>query len=85
MAYFWRGRLYDCMKRYFDAINDFSNAIKIEPLNSGNYYGRGLVNVKMNILDNALKDFMKAAELDPTNPIYPEKINEIKKINSKTI
>lgn len=51
------------------AMADFNRAIRLNPANSGAFYGRATVRRDRQELDLALADFTQAIDLEPTNSI----------------
>ena len=61
--YFFKGNIYYSQRKYHEAINCYSIAIKLNPTYKDAYYNRGLVYQSINIRDSACLDWKKAAEL----------------------
>src|SRR5688500_11662732 len=61
-----RGRAYQRLRRYDDAMMDFDEAIRLDPENARAYYGRGESYRKMEQYDEALEAYELAMALDPT-------------------
>lgn len=55
---------------FVGAIADFTEAIKIDPLNENTYFNRGLAKVSIQDYRGAIKDYTKAIELDPNNSMF---------------
>ena len=63
-----RGLIYDKLKKYEEAIEDFTKSIQLNSnkyINSGFYYERGLMYYKLREYEKALNDLNKAIELEP--------------------
>lgn len=63
--YLGRGLAFQEMKRYSEAINDFTKCIEIDSTYLFAYYNRGNVYLDLKKYDLALKDFTKAIEINP--------------------
>lgn len=48
-----------------DALNDFSNALRLDPALATGYEGRGLIRLQKNEPDKAIPDLNKAIQLNP--------------------
>ena len=66
-AYTNRGKAKDELKDYNGAIEDYNQAIEIEPNDPSAYFIRGVVKKKLNDLKGACEDWKKAAELGNEN------------------
>lgn len=66
IAYNNRGELYMETGQWYDAINDFTNSLKLSETGKA-YYNRGTTFAKIMSWKNAELDLMKAVELDSTN------------------
>ena len=64
-AYYNRGVAYGMRTSYNDAINDFSEAIKLNLKYAESYAARGNVYYCKGSLDNAVYDYNRAIELNP--------------------
>jgi tetratricopeptide (TPR) repeat protein len=62
-----RAKSYIALKKYDDAIKDYSIAIEISPEDSRIYYNRGNCFLEMKEEQAAFADFNKAIDLDPAN------------------
>ena len=68
------------MKQYDDALEDFTEAININPNYGLAYYRRGLVYLELDNQQFAKSDFKKARQLEPKNQDIKqdlEKLNEM--------
>jgi len=68
-------------QQFQDAINDYSEAIKINPNDSRIYEQRAAVEMKLNDMDKALADYSEAIKLKPNEVryyLYRSYIYEIK-------
>jgi len=57
-------------RRWVEAMEHFTNAIKLKSDAASCYHGRGIAFAAYNRPRQALKDFIKATELDPNEPSY---------------
>lgn len=55
------------LKRYDEAMEDYTEIIKIDSYNAEAYYRRGLIYLEANDRANAEKDFNNCEEIDPNN------------------
>ena len=65
-----RGRILLEMGRLNDALPSFKRAIELDEANAENYYYRAVAHERMSKRDEALKDYRKAFELKPDEPMY---------------
>ncbi|MFG1415151.1 MAG: tetratricopeptide repeat protein [Thermoplasmataceae archaeon] len=65
-----RGISFFNLRKYPEAIQNFTKAIKIVGTDPDYYHNRGLAYYSMKMLDNAIKDYMKAVEILPDNADY---------------
>jgi tetratricopeptide (TPR) repeat protein len=65
--------------RFAGAIADYTQAIALDPKYAPAYYNRGLAWEKKNDLPEALADFEKFAEVDPSNPAGPTALARVTK------
>jgi len=68
-AYLNRGRVYDLLGQYQRALEDFNEAIHLDPSNVDVYNARGLTNYNLNKYQRALEDFNEAIRLNPKNSL----------------
>jgi tetratricopeptide (TPR) repeat protein len=68
-AYAWRGVARSALKGYYDAIDDFSEALRLDPENALAYRGRGYAWGARKEYDRAFQDYDEAIRLDPQNAI----------------
>jgi len=59
------------------AIQDYSNAIELQPNDGANFAARGQVHFQMGDYPAALQDYNRAIELNPKNQEYPKWIEQI--------
>ena len=52
------------IKRIKEAIEDYNEAIRLNPNYSESYYNRGLAKLQLGKIEEAIKDFITAYELD---------------------
>jgi tetratricopeptide (TPR) repeat protein len=67
IVYFNRGRCYERMRHFPEAIDDYSKAIELQPDYLLAYYNRGVIYQKIEKNDLALADYCKMIELDPNS------------------
>ncbi|XP_006823305.1 mitochondrial import receptor subunit TOM70-like [Saccoglossus kowalevskii] len=60
-----RGSMYMQQGNSTEALNDFAQAVRIDPENADIYHHRGQLNVLLDRVDEALKDFEKCVSLNP--------------------
>jgi tetratricopeptide (TPR) repeat protein len=80
-VYQQRGYAAATNQQFQDAINDYSEAIKINPGDSRIYEQRAAVEMKLNDMDKALADYSEAIKLKPNEVryyLYRSYIYEIK-------
>ncbi len=68
VQFFNRGKAYFDSKRYEEAINEFDQAIALNPENLQNYHSRALAYSKNKNYEMALSDLKKANKISPNNP-----------------
>ena len=71
MAYLLRGRIQYVDEQYSFALDDFNNAIRLDP-STESFVARALCHLKIGDHGGACGDATRAAAIDPTdpNPIY---------------
>ena len=75
-----RGLSYHAIGDYQNAISDFNQAIKIEPLYGSGYYYRGLTYQALGQKQEALADFKRVLEVDKEHPEAEEIMKTIKEL-----
>ena len=80
-----RGLSYHAIGDYQNAIADFNQSIKIEPLYGSGYYYRGLTYQALGQKKEALADFKRTLEVDKEHPEAEEIMKKIKDLQSVTI
>lgn len=65
LAYNNRGLIYDKMGRFDLAVNDYSMALRIDPLNKSAYNNRGVIFSKSGLFSKAIEDYTMALRLSP--------------------
>jgi tetratricopeptide (TPR) repeat protein len=63
--------------RYDIAIENFSQAINLDPQLDSAYFNRGLAYHSKGDSDRAVEDIKKSQALNPDNPEYGEKLREL--------
>ena len=76
--YVERGLSYHAIGDYQNAIADFNQSIKIEPLYGSGYYYRGLTYLALGQKQEALADFKRTLEVDKEHPEAEEIMKKIK-------
>ncbi len=66
-AYIHRGILNMRLKKFTDALKDFTKTIELDPSVYEHYYNRSLSYMALNQLDNAINDLDEAIRLDSEN------------------
>ena len=66
-AYELRGNIKTRLSYYFDSINDFNKAIRLDPENASLFFYRGMALCVLDDKDGALKDFNQLIKLEPNN------------------
>nr|DBA25747.1 TPA: hypothetical protein GDO54_010097 [Pyxicephalus adspersus] len=64
-AYNNRGQIKYFRVDFYEAMDDYTEAIKVSPNFEVPYYNRGLVLYRLGFFDEAIKDFQKVLELNP--------------------
>ncbi|MDO9288528.1 MAG: tetratricopeptide repeat protein, partial [Thermodesulfovibrionales bacterium] len=62
-AYNNRGNAYDEKGQPDRAIEDYNNAITIDPNYPDSYFNRGITYTRLNKIDSAILDFQKACDM----------------------
>ena len=62
-AYYWRGIVYNVIRKYNKALEDFDSAISIDKDYGDAYEGRGLTYLAWGKRKKAIADLQKACEL----------------------
>lgn len=66
-SYTLRGNVWSKKQQYEIAIADFTEAIRLDPLNEEAYSNRGDAQLAIREYDKALDDFQRALRIDPTD------------------
>lgn len=87
LVYVARGNIYRTMGDYLHAIQDYSQALEINPDHAPAYYNRGLAYTLLEEMQNAVSDYQKAASIyceqeDWKN--YQEVLNNLQKIQTSS-
>jgi len=69
-AYHNRGRCYQDLEKYNEALRDRNKAIELNPQGAHHYTGRAATYFYMNEYSKAIKDYDKAIQLNPKDPSY---------------
>ncbi|KAF7471692.1 tetratricopeptide repeat protein 32 [Marmota monax] len=64
-AYNNRGQIKYLRVDFFEAMDDYTSAIEVQPSFEVPYYNRGLILYRLGYFDDALKDFKKVLDLNP--------------------
>ncbi|KAM9315599.1 tetratricopeptide repeat protein 32 [Gastrophryne carolinensis] len=64
-AYNNRGQIKYFRVDFYEAMDDYTEAIRVHPTFAVPYYNRGLVLYRLGYYDEAIKDFQKVLELNP--------------------
>jgi len=90
LAHYECGMLYKEQSKIDIAIEEFENAVNLEPANDSYrecltliYYNRGYNEQKG--YKDAIKDLNKAIELEPTNSLYRKALKEVKKDRKESV
>ncbi len=84
--YTYRARLRNRLKDHEGALEDWQQAISLEPDKGSYYYQAGDASEKMDRIDEAAEYFQKAIELEPGNKKYIQRLERIvKKYGAKDI
>ncbi|MBA7532814.1 Photosystem I assembly protein Ycf3 [subsurface metagenome] len=83
--FFFRGIVYSLLKKYSNALKDYTKAIELIPEYAHAYYNRGNVYDKLDKHTEALEDYAKAIELDPEDAqAYNNRGNTYYKLDKHT-
>ena len=66
-AYELRGNIKTKLSYYFDSINDFNKAIRLDPENASLFFYRGMALCVLDDKDGALNDFNQLIKFEPNN------------------
>ncbi len=69
MAYFYRGGVFNNMRKFDRASDDFTKVIQISPTNATPYNLRGWACLWMGKYDKAIEDFKKSIQLNPKDEL----------------
>ncbi|QYX30608.1 serine protease [Sphaerospermopsis torques-reginae] len=70
IVYANRGGAYSELKEYKQAIDDYTQAIKIDPENAEYYKNRGLAYFQLKDYKQAINDYTQAIKIDPKDALY---------------
>jgi tetratricopeptide (TPR) repeat protein/S1-C subfamily serine protease len=70
IVYATRGDAYSKLKEYKQAIDDYTQAMKIDPENAEYYKNRGSAYVQLKEYKQAIDDYTQAIKIDDKNAIY---------------
>ena len=62
-----RGNIKTKLSFYFDSINDFNKAIRLDPENASLFFYRGMALCVLDDKDGALNDFNQLIKFEPNN------------------
>ncbi|KAM8953240.1 tetratricopeptide repeat protein 32 [Pelodytes ibericus] len=65
IAYNNRGQVKYFRVDFYEAMDDYTEAIRVNPNLEVAYYNRGLVLYRLGFFDEAIKDFQKVLQLNP--------------------
>ena len=74
--YLERGKLYHILKKYNEALEDFSKGIELNPNQSELYVERGFTYDSLKQFESSRKDFQKAVELNTSDLMVREIVGE---------
>lgn len=77
-----RSACYASMKKFTDALKDADECIKINPTWAKGYNRKGAAHLGLNDLDDAESSYKKALDLDASNKIAQEGLDQIKRIQA---
>ncbi|XP_066453033.1 tetratricopeptide repeat protein 32 isoform X2 [Eleutherodactylus coqui] len=64
-AYNNRGQIKYFRVDFYEAMDDYTDAIRVNPKFEVPYYNRGVILYRLGFFDEAIKDFQKVLELNP--------------------
>ena len=79
MAFYNRGSAYNDKGQDDRAIEDYNQAIRLNPNYAIAFYNRGVSWERKNDLQRALADFKKFSELSPSDPDGPKAVERVTK------
>ncbi|KAM4042039.1 tetratricopeptide repeat protein 32 isoform 2-T3 [Anomaloglossus baeobatrachus] len=65
VAYNNRGQIKYLRVDFYEAMDDYTEAIRINPKFEVPFYNRGLIRYRLGFFDDAMKDFQKVLQLNP--------------------
>ncbi|XP_040283299.1 tetratricopeptide repeat protein 32 [Bufo bufo] len=65
IAYNNRGQIKYFRVDFYEAMDDYTEAIRLKPKFEVPYYNRGLILYRLGFFDDAIKDFQRVLELNP--------------------
>ncbi len=68
--YTWRGMCLNVLGHPLDAVDDFNEALKMDPSDANNFFTRGICYSSIGEIDEAKADFEKAVQLEPDIYVY---------------
>ena len=75
-----RSACYASLKKYKEALNDATECVKINPSWPKGYTRMGAAHLGLGDLDEAESNYKKALELDPSNRIAKEGLDQVKRV-----
>ena len=75
-----RSACYASLKKYKEALNDATECVKINPSWPKGYTRMGAAHLGLGDLDDAESNYKKALELDPSNKIAKEGLEQVKRV-----
>ena len=69
-VYYERAKLYEKMGRFYDAVNDYTRSLSLDPTKVEIYGERGVILVTTKAYRKGILDLDKALKLDPNNSKY---------------
>lgn len=76
-----RASCFQKLEKYYDALNDCNQSLKINPNYSKGYVKRANIYLKLKNFKAALDDFEKAKKLDPKSPGFESYLHDINRKN----